>query len=135
MKQDALTIVQEFIEAELEHRQMSGLPGSDHYISSATKALAAATLLSQSHEYVFDYEEAKGTVRVSKGNYGLEIDLMDGSDHWAFTLDLFYLATGNVNTEPQRCAQVVIHKPNDPYGDPIRHVRVFPDGRLEDFEC
>lgn len=78
--------------------------------------------------FLFNHSEARGTVTVSKGNYGLEIDVTDRGNKWSFMIDLFHLAALG---DGHGSVQCVVYNPVDPDGDPLKRIRVFPDGRVQ----
>lgn len=90
----------------------------------------------QKRKYRFSGEEAKGTVTVSKGAYGLEIDVTEGGTKWAFMVDLFHLSPGSngkdgYGDDTTGIVQVCVYNPIDLEGDPLAHVRVSRDGKLK----
>ena len=82
--------------------------------------------------FVFDEEERKGTVTCKPGGYGLDIEVTDGQTKWLFLVDLFYLSAG-ASKETAGCLQIVAYHPQDHDGEPLQHVRVWPDGKTEVF--
>ena len=61
---------------------------------------------------------------------GVEIHITKGEDSYCFLIDLFYLDGNNCHDDPP-CVQVVIYNPTEPEGDPLMHIKVHPDGKLE----
>lgn len=78
-------------------------------------------------------QEAAGAVLVRKDTYGLNVEVVHKGTRWTFLIDLFYLESKAL--DGSGCVQVVCYNPQDPDGDPLQHVRVFPDGKLEMFDC
>lgn len=87
--------------------------------------------------FAFDEAERKGTVTCKPGGYGLDIEVTDGETKWLFLVDLFYLAAGKTGSglnDGKGCVQIVAYHPQDHDGDPVQHLRVWPDGRTEIFK-
>ena len=85
--------------------------------------------------FVFDDEDRKGTVTVNPGTYGLDIEVTDGETKWSFAVDLFYLAPGGTDEQGKSgCVQIIAYHPQHPDADPVKHLRVWPGGRVETFE-
>ena len=81
--------------------------------------------------FTFDDHNRKGTVVVRRGPYGLDLQVTDGKTNWLFSVDLFYLAPSGVGESAKGCVQIVAYHPQDHDGDPLHHVRVWPDGKTE----
>ncbi len=84
--------------------------------------------------FVFDDPDRKGTVTVKPGGYGLDIEVTDGETTWCFLVDLFYLApSGMVDSAgpDNGSVQIVVYHPQDHDGDPLKHVQVWPDGKVQ----
>lgn len=83
-------------------------------------------------QYRFNHPEAKGTVTVWRGSYGLEIEVKgpDGTVY-PIMIDLFHLAQLGGVSDRLDCMQVCIYNPQDPDGDPLHHVRVWPNGKTQ----
>lgn len=79
-------------------------------------------------QYRFNRPEAKGTVTVWRGSYGLEIEVKgpDGTVY-PIMIDLFHLAQLN----RLGCMQVCIYNPRDPIGGLLHRVRVWPNGKTQ----
>lgn len=86
--------------------------------------------------FTFDESERKGKVTCKPGGYGLDIEVTDGETRWAFLVDLFYLSPGGKGEQNTGagCVQIVAYHPQDHDGDPVKHLRVWPDGRTEVFD-
>ncbi|MCW5976498.1 MAG: hypothetical protein KIT09_00400 [Bryobacteraceae bacterium] len=78
-----------------------------------------------------DRSEVRTAVEVSLHYYGLEFKVVHEGTTWNFLLDLYHL---EAEDEDRGCVQIVAYNPQDPDGEPLQHLRVWPDGRFETFE-
>lgn len=89
----------------------------------------------EKHTFVFDGSdgsEARGTVEVSRDYCGVDIKVVHQGTTWQFLLDLYHL-TGDGQHDGS--VQVVAYNPQDQDGDPLQHLKVWPDGRFETFDA
>ena len=87
--------------------------------------------------FIFDDPDRKGTVTVKPSGYGLEVVVTEGETQWEFLVDLFYLSPSSDHgprfNDSKGCVQMLTYSPTNPDGDPLNHVRVWPDGRCVSF--
>jgi len=79
--------------------------------------------------FQFDQPEARGTVVVQPGVYGLEISIPEVGEEPLALVDLYYLSTCGQPADGAAVPGLVIYSPQTVGGDTLGYVRYYPAPR------